>query len=110
MSTLLTIIDNKTAKRTQINLSTAYPDARFYLSSNVMPSRDVAKFVEDRLVFEPYRRTHAKTLYEAFKLIHGDCDALPSQLKEALQERGAIKTVVSINGVKLQGYKGVSLK
>ena len=110
MSSLLTIIDVNTAERKQVDLSIAYPNSRFYLSSNRTPSPSVIKFVEDCLVFEPYRRAHTKDLYEAFNLIHGNHDTLPAQLKEALQPRGAIKSVVSINGVKAQGYKGVSLK
>lgn len=110
MSSILTVIDINTAERRQVDLSVEYPNSRFYLSSNRTPSPSVIKFVEESLVFEPYRRAHTKGLYESFNLIHGNHDTLPAQLKEALQERGAIKAVVSINGVKAQGYKGVSLK
>lgn len=112
MANILNIVNNRTLDRKQFDLSLEYPDSRFHLSSGVTPSIQVKEFVENDLTFEPSGRVHTKDLYDAFTVKYGTCvktNTLASQLREMLLERDVVKTVVAINNVRAQGYKGVRL-
>ena len=113
MSKNLIVINNDTLERTEVNLSVQFPNSRFYLSSGTTPSLNVKEFVENKVVPDPEGRVHTAELYKAFNeyykgKVHNG--TLAKELKEVLNRLGGVKKVVSIKGVKLQGYAGVRLK
>ncbi|AUR82303.1 hypothetical protein NVP1022O_91 [Vibrio phage 1.022.O._10N.286.45.A10] len=98
----------------RVNLNDTYPNCSFRLVSEAKQKkpRHLDEFIVEHLAFEPQGRVHGDMLIRAFKRAHhtslSDRD-ISIALSTALRLRGADKSVVSIKGIKLQGYKGVRL-
>lgn len=108
------IVTNRMNEQIRVDLDKAYPNCSFKLVKEVKPKkpRHLDEFIDNYLVFTPDGRVHADTLLKHFKKLYGT--TLSSRethvaLATALRLKGAVKTVVSIKGIKLQGYKGVKL-
>lgn len=109
----LIVINNETLERTEVNLSEQYPNSRFYLSNGIVPAKSIEDFARAYIVADSDGRVHTSTLYKAFEEFSGGTvhrDPVSKQLKEFLNGIGGVKKVVSIDGVKAQGYSGVRLK
>ena len=109
----LIVINNETLERTEVNLSEQYPNSRFYLSNGVVPAKRIEDFAREYLVADKEGRVHTSALYKAFDEFSGGRvhrDPVSKQLKEFLNGIGGVKKVVSIDGVKAQGYSGVRFK
>lgn len=112
MSKKLVVINNETLDRTEVNLSEQYPNSRFYLSNGVVPAKSVEEFAKAHIVADSKGRVHTSDIYKAFEKFSGGSvyrAPVAKALKELINALGGEKKVVSINGVKAQGYSGVRL-
>lgn len=111
----LLIVTDQNNNQMRIDLDKSYPDCSFKLIKEVKPKkpRHLDEFVDSYLVFEPSGRAHGDVLLREFKRLYGtrltDRDTRIA-IATALRLRGADKKVVSIKGIKLQGYAGVRFK
>lgn len=108
------VVTNRKNEEIEVDLDDVYFDCTFKLVQTHEPNKPsgLDRFIRDRLEFHPDGRVHADAVYIAYISTYVlDCTEREFRiaLSSALRHKGAAKSVVSIKGIKLQGYKGVRL-